>query len=184
MNETDWILRLHAARYPLMEPRDAVKLLYQSEFGGGHLIQSRDAARIRLLAEYRSVSQDASPLWEELGGGMLRVHLRALDAHGVAPETLLDWFCASAAAVHGCRESFLAKLGQLSALTEEGRFSFDAAALETYLCAYAGEGYPPVSHSEAYCRAYAPAYRVVRRDCCGGLLPDGGGFSAPASPER
>ena len=35
------ILLTHAARYPLMEPRDAVKLIYQNEFGGGHLI--RDA---------------------------------------------------------------------------------------------------------------------------------------------
>ena len=37
-NETELshILRNHAARYPAMEPTDAVKLLYQSEFGGSH----------------------------------------------------------------------------------------------------------------------------------------------------
>ena len=32
MDETRQILCLHAARYPLMAPQDAVKLLYQGEF--------------------------------------------------------------------------------------------------------------------------------------------------------
>lgn len=32
------ILDYHAKKYPLMRPADAVKLLYQNEFGIGHLI--------------------------------------------------------------------------------------------------------------------------------------------------
>ena len=32
-------LQDHGTRYPQMEPRDAVKLAYQSEFAGGHLIR-------------------------------------------------------------------------------------------------------------------------------------------------
>ena len=31
------ILKTHAGRYPETRPRDAVKLIYQNEFGGGHL---------------------------------------------------------------------------------------------------------------------------------------------------
>ena len=37
MEELERILREHAERYPLMQPTDAVKLIYQNEFGGGHL---------------------------------------------------------------------------------------------------------------------------------------------------
>ena len=39
MEELRAILLAHAKRYPLMQPRDAVKLIYQNEFGGGHLIR-------------------------------------------------------------------------------------------------------------------------------------------------
>ena len=41
--ELEQILREHAKRYPLMQPTDAVKLIYQNEFGGGHLIRDEQA---------------------------------------------------------------------------------------------------------------------------------------------
>ena len=39
MFELERILRQHADSYPLLQPTDAVKLIYQNEFGGGHLIR-------------------------------------------------------------------------------------------------------------------------------------------------
>ena len=39
MFELEAILKIHVKRYPLMQPTDAVKLIYQNEFGGGHLIR-------------------------------------------------------------------------------------------------------------------------------------------------
>ena len=42
MDELIKILRAHAEKYPLMRPQDAVKLVYQNEFGGGHLIVDYD----------------------------------------------------------------------------------------------------------------------------------------------
>ena len=42
------ILRSHFARYPAMTPQDAVKLLYQSAFGPGHLIADPAYALRRL----------------------------------------------------------------------------------------------------------------------------------------
>ena len=36
------ILQTHAARYPLMQPQDYAKLLYQSEFGPRHLLTTPD----------------------------------------------------------------------------------------------------------------------------------------------
>lgn len=43
MKELETILRDHASRYPRMEPTDAVKLVYQNEFGGGHLIRNPES---------------------------------------------------------------------------------------------------------------------------------------------
>ena len=46
------ILLAHAKRYPQMRPTDAVKLIYQNEFGGGHLIRDEEAVLNYLRQEY------------------------------------------------------------------------------------------------------------------------------------
>ena len=51
MNELEIILKEHAERYPQMQPADAVKLLYQNAFGGGHLIQDAQACLNNLRRE-------------------------------------------------------------------------------------------------------------------------------------
>ena len=42
MFELEAILKIHVKRYPLMQPTDAVRLIYQNEFGGGHLIRDEE----------------------------------------------------------------------------------------------------------------------------------------------
>ena len=59
------ILLNHAGRYPLMEPTDAVKLIYQNEFGGGHLIRDVDSCLNYLRQEYESVSNYLTHLMME-----------------------------------------------------------------------------------------------------------------------
>ena len=162
MEDLKQILIGHAHRYPAMEPRDAVKLIYQNEFGGGHLIRDEAACIAYLQQEYGSVAQSADvPLTEEIGNGLVRVNLKALNAHGYPPEALAADFIRSAAAHTGNLEVFLAKLAVLRQLAKEGHFGFSPEVLEDYLCSYAEAGYPMVSHSEAYRSAYGPAYRIV-----------------------
>ena len=163
MDELEQILRLHAARYPGMEPTDAVKLIYQNEFGGGHLIKDEAAALRYLAAEYARTARDPElPLVEEIGNGIVRVNLAAL------PEDRLPWlgdaFLRSAAAHQGHMERFLSKLQTLSRLTREGLFSFDTAQLNAYLAEYEKAGYPAVSHSQSYRKAYRPAYRIILKE--------------------
>ena len=155
------ILLAHGAEHPQMEPRDGAKLVYQSVFGGGHLIRDRAESLARLRAEYEATPQVDGPLYETIGGGLVRVHLAALDAHGVSPETLNGWFADSAQRVRGTRGQLLQALEELRAVTAEGSFSFGSEELEEYLADYAAQGWPPVSHSETYRRLYRPAYRVV-----------------------
>ena len=156
------ILLTHAQTYPLMEPRDAVKLLYQSQFGGGHLIRNEAACLEFLHREYAATPQTSTPLLEEIGNGMVRIHLAALDAHGYAPEQLAQDFIRSAASVQGDRHRFLQTLSLLAELTRQGKMPFSSRELDVYLSEYAAQGYPAVSHSERYRNAYHPAYRVLQ----------------------
>lgn len=178
MGEIEEILCSHLARYPQMELVDAVKLLFQSEFGGGHMIANpakslawirqewanqpagmapeRDAAG---RSEQMPYGQTASVL-EAIGGGICRLYLSALE-EGFLPETLNQMFVQTADRKIGRRERFEQKLEALVKGCEQGIFPFDPAGVRAYLDAYRAQGYPPVSHSSAYRDAYHPAYRVV-----------------------
>lgn len=156
------ILLAHAEKYPKMEPTDGVKLLYQSEFGGGHLILDEAACLHFLREEYAVTPQQSGiPLTEDIGGGICRVDLAALDAHGISVEALGQAFLQSAAIPRGSMNSFRKKLELLTDLTAEGKMPFSSEALLNYLAQYEAAGFPPVSHSEAYRQAYHPAYRVI-----------------------
>ena len=162
MKELEIILRDHAARYPRMEPTDAVKLVYQNEFGGGHLIRDPESCLEALSREYAAVKKDPEvPLTEPIGNGIVRVNLAAVRPENL--EALGQAFLASAAVCRGERERFLEKLELLRQLAREGIFSFGEEALEAYLKAYAAAGYPPVSHSQAYREACRPAYRILKQ---------------------
>ena len=159
------ILLDHAGRYPLMEPTDAVKLIYQNEFGGGHLIRDVESCLDYLRREYASVSQSPDvPLAEDIGNGMFRIHLNALDHAGYSIEQLGADFLRSAKIHRGSMESFLSKLEVLEQLTLEGWMPFSTAELDIYLEHYRRSGYPMVSHSETYRKAYSPAYRIIFRE--------------------
>ena len=158
------LLLSHVTRYPEMQPTDAVKLLYQNEFGGGHLIRDEAACFARLHAEYRAVSQSSEEaLADDIGNGMVRVNLRALDAHNYTVEQLGADFVRSAAVQQGTLASFLEKVQLLRQLTSDGLMPFSAHTLDVYLTEYEKAGYPPVSHSPQYRAAYVPAYRIIRQ---------------------
>ena len=162
MEELRAILIAHAKRYPLMQPTDAVKLIYQNEFGGGHLIRDEEACLNYLRREYATLEKDPTALlYEDIGNGIVRVNLAAVREEDL--EQLGQDFIASAAKHKGTLDSFLNKLEVLQTLTTEGVFAFDLDALNAYLSEYKAVGYPAVSHSEQYRQAYTPAYRIIRK---------------------
>ena len=165
MEELTQILKAHAARYPEMEPTDAVKLIYQNEFGGGHLIRDEAACLTYLRREYDSTHRSpALPLWEDIGNGIVRVNLAALTEQRYPLDKLGRDFIRSAREHSGTVPSFEAKLALLRTLTENGDFSFSLSELDAYLTGYRAAGFPPVSHSPRYRAAYTPAYRVIRKE--------------------
>ena len=119
---------------------------------------------MRMAAEYKSIEQSPDEsLTEDIGNGMVRVNLRALDAHGYSISQLGDAFLRSAAQQQGSLDSFLEKLRLLRQMTGDGLLPFSAGALDLYLENYKKADYPMVSHSDIYRAAYGPAYRIIRK---------------------
>lgn len=158
------ILCQHAARYPAMKPCDAVKLLYQATFGGGHIVKDPETAIARLTAERVGVSMQEKPLLESIGD-YARVYLDSLAGQALSSELLGRLFCLSAGRSKGKMEDFLRRLELLQNLTRNGTFAFSSDELECYLEEYAAAGYPMVSHSKEYNAAYHPTYRVLDAAC-------------------
>lgn len=153
------VLLFHTARYPLMTPQDAVKLLYQSAFGPGHLISDPLKAMVYLEREHAALPP-APPLPPEpIGNGLVRIYLQGLDLPALA--RLFHDFSETAASFTGDKEAFAQSLKVLEEMTAEGKMPFSPKTLEAYLTAYRQAGCPMVSHSPQYKAAYAPAYRVI-----------------------
>ena len=163
MEELERILREHVKRYPKMQPTDAVKLIYQNEFGGGHLIRDEQACLNYLRREYALVEKDASKLlYEDIGNGIVRVNLAALKGENL--EQLGKDFIRSAAYHKVCLDSFLNKLDVLKKLTAQVVFYFGSEELDAYLAEYEKASCPAVSHSPEYRENYKPAYRIILRE--------------------
>ncbi|MDO4565792.1 MAG: hypothetical protein Q4B42_00520 [Oscillospiraceae bacterium] len=158
------ILAAHFERYPLMEPRDFAKLVYQSEFAGEHLISCEGESLERLLAEWEGLAADGKALFlEDIGGGLVRLHLTAAKARGFSPAKVNEAFVRTASSKRGSRQGLERRFAELREAAEDGLLPLDISKLETYLAAYRAEGCPAVRHSEQYRQAYRPHYRVLDR---------------------
>ena len=145
-----------------MTPQDAVKLLYQSAFGPGHLLADPERVRAFLHREMEETPARAGAVYESIGVGYARLHLGAAKAQSLSEGAVYTAFAQAAATPCPGKEAFEGGISLLEALTAAGEAPFSAGELADYLTAYRAEGCPMVSHSEAYRAAYRPAYRVVR----------------------
>ena len=161
------IISMHLHRYPQMQEQDFVKLLYQNEFGCGHLVKNERTSLEFLKQEYNTIVPQSSysPLIEDIGNGLVRVYLHAIP-DTISIEQLNNIFVASAQ-LHGSLDNFIAKLNLLKNTIHRFNVSFSHAALTQFLRNYADANYPIISHSALYRSIYKPAYRVVLKH----LLP-------------
>ena len=144
-----------------MTPQDIVKLTFQGEFGGGHLLSDYDRCLNWIEREYAEIQQDKyASLYEDIGFGFARIQLQALDANGLTPVDVANLFYSSASIAYGDNERYLCKLSLLPSLIDD-RFSFSGNDMRAFIEIYLKNGGGMLSHSEAYRRAYHPAYRVI-----------------------
>lgn len=151
--------------YPALRPEDLLKALHQSVFGCGHFVTD-EAAGLRLLREELSPLPAAGdgPSLETLDGPFCRLHLQYLTESGLAPRTLYRLFALSAEGPAGDGAALEEKLRCLLDLAEAGRLPFSCEEAARAVEAWRTAGFPACHHSEAFRAAYAPAYRVIRRE--------------------
>lgn len=149
----DEVLLLHRERYPLLEPQDYIKLIYQNEFGPGHMIVDPDMVLKRLFDEAQSLVPVARYPFDPIGNGLIRVHINGLSEDRLM--ALGAAFVATANSHRGRDESFIKKLNRLRVL-----FPNDTS-LDEFITGYLESGIRPIHHSHVYSENYNPAYRVV-----------------------
>lgn len=160
------ILALHRQRYPLMEPEDYGKLLYQNEFGPEHMVDSPQAVLEQIAGEWEKEASSGTgehvPLEnpEEIGNHLYRFHLTGGYDPAMAAPLLARLFYLTAEQHHGSAESLEEKLAWLEQYGQNSGLC--APALKPWLKEYRRAGCPALSHSAAFRQAYAPHYRILR----------------------
>lgn len=160
------IILQHLKMYPEMEIQDIIKLLYQSEFGGEHMIASSKESFDRLYKECMRLAPvpAGEPVrYEPIGHQLGRLYLDGIENH-LSLATVNRFFVNTANQVHSDMDVFVKRLDRLTALCESGELPLDSAAVRERVAAYKAAGCPMTHHSPQYTKAYAPAYRVISED--------------------
>ena len=148
--------------HPFAQPQDYIKLIFQSEFGPGHLIPNPDYARKRLYDEWEKVKNLPSEQPQDIGGGYIRLCITGIDESEL--EKINHLFVTAANEKTGSDSGFMAKLELLVTMAAEGALPFAEAEMKQAAEAYLAGGIRPTSHTEIYHSHYGPAYRVVKKD--------------------
>ncbi|MEG1808913.1 MAG: hypothetical protein RR244_03590 [Oscillospiraceae bacterium] len=140
---------------------DIVKLIYQNEFAGGHAIaDAQDSARW-LSEEWEIVTEDETcELKEDIGNGLVRLHLAAAKAQNIPQDAINDAFVATSNTNAGNVVSFESKLVFAQNLCE-CKMLFAAADFRRFLADYRKQNLPAIHHSEVFRNSYFPHYRVI-----------------------
>ena len=150
----------HWHSYPKLQIQDLFKALYQSTFGCGHLIADSSAVAEYIRKEAATCVDLGEPFVEPLDGDYCRVHLVSLK-HGVSAEMLANFFVLSADESSGNVEELGQMLTALLKMVESEELPFDREQVKREIAMWQKAGFPPLHHSEAFRKAYSPAYRVV-----------------------
>ena len=160
------IILEHIKKYPKMEINDVAKLIYQSEFGGGHMIPNPQMSLKRIEEEYQSLGPEAldvPDVVENIGNGLYRIYLSCLD-HGISANVLNEMFVHSANNKKGTVAGLEKKIELVISMCQEDILSYSIDEASAFFEAWAQDGYPAMRHSETYRTAYHPAYRVVEEN--------------------
>jgi len=142
---------------------DIYKMVHQSIFGPGHIIQNKDSARNYLLTEMASLgsTQVGEKLYEELGNEMVRVNLRPFRDSKGSTENMLNAMIETANTNSGIPKAMTDSIAEIcNALIKQDKKEL-ADELKSLAEKQAANDYPAIRHSEIYRNTYLPAYRVI-----------------------
>ncbi len=162
MTTDSWtrLFLFHLFRYPKSSLQDFCKLLFQSIFGPGHLIDYPDQSLARIKEESSSASPSLYP-YDPIGNGLARVHLGGWVQHPGSLETLNRVFVSTASVHRGNQSQLEEGMKAFQALCGMDILPFSPKETADFCFQWKQKGYPPLHHSSSYRTAYSPAYRVV-----------------------
>lgn len=146
-----------------MQLKDIAKLLYQSEFGGEHMITDETNSLKRIQQEYtslKSAHQLPQTIIEPIGDNICRIYLSSL-TKGLSAEVLNQMFILSANHKKGSLLGLEEKINACIKACHDGRLHFSEEKAKLFFGNWKKDGYPAISHSAIYRKTYQPAYRVI-----------------------
>lgn len=159
------LVRQHLIWYPLMEPRDIYKLLYQGVMGSEHLISSPEGFSQYLVEEFAPLISDPSErLLEPVRPNrtLLRVNLRAYKCQQQQVDLLIPALLDTARSFSGDLTQLQAAWTDFVQSCEQGWVTnFDLKQVHQFSARLEKLGYPAAHHSEIYSHTYQPAYRLI-----------------------
>lgn len=160
----NYVLTSFQKKYPLATIQDYVKLLYQSEFAGGHLIQNPYECYLRFIDEIKNnLNTLYEPLYETMSDELVRVNLRPFQTYFLNIEDLFQGFLNTANHHKGTKENFLKKLSHLLQLIQVGVIKLNYENAISFMDEYQKNNYPILHHSTTYRNAYLPSYRIIHK---------------------
>ncbi len=154
----------HLNQYPLMRVQDMVKLIYQHEFGAGHLLGDDHLVLEVMQQEYETqVRSHHIGLFDQVSPRLYRINLnhpRIKPYHlaSIAKAFKKSTFYA------GEKQSFKEKLDVIVELSLHDQCPWSLDEAKYFLTEYELNGYSSLSHSDDYKKAYHPSYRLVDKD--------------------
>lgn len=135
-------------KYSNQELKDYLKQIYQSEFAGGHMIESKENSLEFLRKEFQSIENNNSILYEYISDNIVRLNIKpAIDIYGY--EAVNNLFYESS------------KLDRTTSLLKN-KCSALTSILDSNNCIQDFlENPKPTHHSDLYRKCYNPHYRVI-----------------------
>ena len=159
------LLKLHLGWYPLMEPRDVYKLLYQGVMGSEHLLASQLEFIRYLRSEFEPLKTDPGQILFEpirTDGKLFRVNLRSYKSRWLGLDSLFSPLIETAQLITGTQGELRMVWQDFIQLCTNGQFvNFKLDTLQQFSCWLEQIEFSAVHHSEVYEHNYQPAYRLI-----------------------
>lgn len=161
--ETKSALCRQCEMYPKLSVADLFKFIYQSSFGCEHMVSDVVSVKAYLYKEAETAHPAKGELIEPLDGPYCRIHLGYLK-EGLSVDTFAKLFVLSAEHEEDGKERLEEKLSVLLEMARDGELPFSVEKVEKAMEKWRSEGYPACHHSEGFRAAYAPAYRLMKKE--------------------
>lgn len=152
-------------KYPLTQPDDIIKLVFQSEYGGGHLIKNEQDSLSCLINEINELNEYIDgDIFEEIGSGKERLHINVDNSADIPAKLINKMHVASSAETRPDHDLFIKKIELIDKIADLGVFSFSLSDFKSAYNKYSQGDFKNIRHSQIYRNEYHPHYRVVNSD--------------------